>query len=107
MSRKKYEYFPISFCAQVYDYNPMIKHEDIWKAIDRLAEEHGYSPSGLARKAGLDPTSFNKSKRFSPEDKPRWPSTESIAKILAVTGTTMCDFAALVEADAKKKKSRK
>lgn len=70
----------------------MYAHKDVWAAIDRLAEGAGYSPSGLARKAGLDPTTFNKSKRISADGKPRWPSTESIAKILAVTGMTMSEF---------------
>ncbi|HEY0900874.1 MAG TPA: helix-turn-helix transcriptional regulator [Micavibrio sp.] len=74
----------------------MFTHDDMWAAIDRLAEGHGYSPSGLAKKAGLDPTTFNKSKRVSNDGKPRWPSTESIAKILAVTGTPMADFIALM-----------
>lgn len=75
----------------------MISHEAIWIAIDRLAESAGFSTSGLARKAGLDPTAFNRSKRISPEGKPRWPSTESISKVLVVTGATMTDFIALVE----------
>lgn len=79
----------------------MFAHSDIWRAIDRLADAFGFSPSGLAKKAGLDPTTFNKSKRTSSDGKPRWPSTESIAKILAVTGTTMTDFFALVEGDKK------
>lgn len=75
----------------------MFSHADIWKGIDRLANSNGYSASGLAKQAGLDPTSFNKSKRFSPDGKPRWPSTESVSKILAVTGATMSDLFALIE----------
>ncbi len=75
----------------------MLTHEQIWRAIDRLATTFGYSPSGLAKKSGLDPTSFNKSKRNGPDGKPRWPSTESIARILAATGATMSDFIALVQ----------
>jgi phage repressor protein C with HTH and peptisase S24 domain len=75
----------------------MLKHGDIWRAIDRLAEEHGFTPSGLARQAGLDSTAFNRSKRQTPEGRPRWPSTESIAKILAATGADMGAFAALIE----------
>ena len=74
----------------------MFSHKDIWRGIDRLASSFGYSASGLAKKAGLDPTSFNKSKRLSPDGKPRWPSTESLAKILAVTGATMTDFISLI-----------
>lgn len=75
----------------------MLTHEQIWRAIDRLATTFGYSPSGLAKKSGLDPTSFNKSKRNGPDGKPRWPSTESISRVLAATGATMSDFIALVQ----------
>jgi orotate phosphoribosyltransferase len=78
----------------------MLSHEDIWNALDRLAQAFGYSPSGLAKQAGLDPTSFNKSKRTSPDGKPRWPSTESLAKVLSVTGATMSDFISLIESEA-------
>ena len=78
-----------------------LSHENIWRAIDRLAATFGYSASGLAKQAGLDPTSFNKSKRISPDGKPRWPSTESIARILAATGATMGEFLSLIdESDA-------
>tara|TARA_Y100000590_G_scaffold470014_1_gene661332 strand:- start:34132 stop:35082 length:951 start_codon:yes stop_codon:yes gene_type:complete len=74
----------------------MFSHEEIWDGIDTLADTFGYSPSGLAKKAGLDPTSFNKSKRKSPDGKPRWPSTESLSKILNVTGITMSEFFTLM-----------
>lgn len=84
----------------------MLTHEDIWLAIDRLAKTHGFSPSGLAKQAGLDPTSFNKSKRHSPDGKPRWPSTESVSKILAVTGATMSEFINLIQNDAVSTMSR-
>jgi phage repressor protein C with HTH and peptisase S24 domain len=70
----------------------MLRHADVWRAIDRLAAEHGLSPSGLARRAGLDPTTFNKSKRITREGRPRWPSTESISKILAATDSTLARF---------------
>lgn len=75
----------------------MLTHKGIWQAVDRLAEKYGYSASGLARRAGLDPTTFNKSKRVSPEGKPRWPSTESVAKILEATGATMGEFISLIQ----------
>ncbi|MBI3711183.1 MAG: helix-turn-helix transcriptional regulator [Proteobacteria bacterium] len=74
----------------------MLRHADIWQAIDQLARERGFSPSGLARKAGLDPTTFNKSKRVARDGRPRWPSTESIAKILEATGATLADFVAYI-----------
>jgi len=72
----------------------MFSHDRIWSAIDRLAERYEMSPSGLARKAGLDPTSFNKSKRLSPDGRLRWPSTESISKVLEATGATVEQFTA-------------
>jgi phage repressor protein C with HTH and peptisase S24 domain len=78
----------------------MYTHSDIWRAIDRLAQSLGYSPSGLAKKAGLDPTTFNKSKRTSIDGKPRWPSTESLSKILAVTETPMIDFFSFMDVPA-------
>ena len=70
----------------------MLSHETIWNAIDTLAERHQLTPSGLARRAGLDPTSFNKSKRLGPDGRLRWPSTESIAKVLDATGATIDQF---------------
>jgi phage repressor protein C with HTH and peptisase S24 domain len=70
----------------------MLKHADVWRAIDRLAEEHGLSASGLAKRSGLDPTTFNKSKRITRFGRPRWPSTESISKILAATESSLAHF---------------
>ncbi|MCH8187194.1 MAG: helix-turn-helix transcriptional regulator [Proteobacteria bacterium] len=72
----------------------MLKHADVWRAIDRMAEKHGMSASGLARRSGLDPTTFNKSKRITKEGKQRWPSTESISKVLAATGDSLAEFVA-------------
>lgn len=74
----------------------MLKHADIWTAIDRLAAKHGMSPSGLARRSGLDPTTFNPSKRKTQQGKLRWPSTESVAKILEATGADMAEFVGLM-----------
>ena len=73
-----------------------MKHEDIWRALDTLAAETGLSASGLAKRAGLDPTTFNPSKRTMPDGRPRWPSTESLAKVLDATGATLEAFTALV-----------
>lgn len=72
-----------------------LTHDWIWRAIDTLAQRRDLSPSALARLAGLDPTTFNCSKRFTPEGRPRWPSTESIAKVLEATNTTLDAFAAI------------
>ncbi len=68
-------------------------HNSIWLAIEQFAAEHNLSCSGLAKNSGLDPTTFNKSKRWSREGQPRWPSTQSIAKILSATNCNIADFA--------------
>lgn len=78
----------------------LLRHSDVWRALDRLAQTHGLSPSGLARAAGLDPTTFNRSKRVTAEGKRRWPSTESVAKALAAVGATPADFLRLLTGDA-------
>lgn len=75
----------------------MFTHAQIWQGLDRLAASKGYSPSGLAKKSGLDPTSFNKSKRLSPEGKPRWPSTESLSKVLAATNSDVSELFSLID----------
>jgi phage repressor protein C with HTH and peptisase S24 domain len=74
-----------------------MRHIDLWKGIDALAERHGLSPSALAKKAGLDPTSFNKSKRNQADGSARWLSTESLVKALDAVGFSLEDFAALAE----------
>lgn len=73
----------------------MLSHKQIWSAIDALAARHGHSPSGLAKAAGLDPTTFNKSKRLGPQGRLRWPSTESLSRILQATGADLDQFVAL------------
>ncbi len=75
----------------------MLTHGQIWRAVDQLAVEHGLSTSGLAKRAGLDPTTFNRSKRITTDGRPRWPSTESIAKALTATGASVEHFLALLE----------
>ena len=64
-------------------------HDEIWEAIDALAARNAMSVSRLAREAGLDATTFNKSKRLGADGRPRWPSTESIAKVLSATGSSL------------------
>jgi phage repressor protein C with HTH and peptisase S24 domain len=73
-----------------------MKHEDVWRAIDTLAAENGLSASGLAKRSGLDATTFNPSKRRMPDGRNRWPSTESVAKVLDATGASLESFTALV-----------
>ncbi|MBZ9671159.1 helix-turn-helix transcriptional regulator [Mesorhizobium sp. B3-2-1] len=75
----------------------MLSHDRVWAAIDALAERYSLSASGLARRAGLDSTAFNKSKRLSSDGRPRWPSTESLAKIIEATGASLDEFTGLIE----------
>ncbi len=77
----------------------MLTHHQIWHAIDALAARHSLSASGLAKLAGLDPTTFNKSKRGGANGKLRWPSTESVSKILNATGASLDEFVTLVGQD--------
>lgn len=74
----------------------MLTHSQIWTAIDTLAQRHGLTPSALAKRAGLDATTFNRSKRRGADGNPRWPSTESIAKILTATQVSVDEFLAIV-----------
>jgi phage repressor protein C with HTH and peptisase S24 domain len=74
----------------------MLTHDQVWTALDRLAERAGLSASGLAKKSGLDPTTFNKSKRVTQDGRERWPSTESISKALAATTSSIDSFVQLI-----------
>ncbi|TPL58712.1 helix-turn-helix transcriptional regulator [Mesorhizobium sp. B2-4-2] len=78
----------------------MLSHDRVWAAIDALAERYSLSASGLAKRAGLDSTAFNKSKRLSSDGRPRWPSTESLAKIIEATGASLDEFTELIEGRA-------
>lgn len=73
-----------------------MQHIHLWRALDALAERKAMTASGLARAAGLDPTTFNKSKRQGPDGKPRWPSTESVARAIAAADSSWEEFAALL-----------
>lgn len=79
----------------------MLTHSQIWGALDRLAERSGLSASGLAKRSGLDPTTFNKSKRITPDGRERWPSTESVAKALSATGVTIDAFVQYIDDSAR------
>lgn len=80
----------------------MLTHNQIWKGVDLLAARAGLTPSGLARRAGMDSTTFNVSKRTSPDgSRPRWPSTESIAKALDAVRVDFEEFAALATGAAR------
>ncbi|MGH6643685.1 MAG: S24 family peptidase, partial [Bradyrhizobium sp.] len=73
-----------------------LTHGQVWTALDRLAERAGLSPSGLAKRSGLDPTTFNKSKRITGDGRERWPSTESVSKALVATNSSIETFVQLI-----------
>src|SRR3981189_1286319 len=74
----------------------ILTHDQIWTALDRLAAASRLSSSGPARRSGLDPTTFNKSKRITSDGRERWPSTESVAKALAATNSSIDTFVQLI-----------
>jgi phage repressor protein C with HTH and peptisase S24 domain len=70
----------------------MFTHKQVWAAIDTVADRYGFSASGLAKRSGLDPTSFNPSKRTGPDGRPRWPTMESISRVLNASGASVEEF---------------
>jgi len=76
-----------------------ITHSALWIALDRLAKDHGLTPSGLALKAGLSATAFNPSKRRKGK-REHWPSCESLAAVLAATGCSLGSFASFLDGAA-------
>jgi phage repressor protein C with HTH and peptisase S24 domain len=74
----------------------MFTHKQVWSSIDAIAERYGFSASGLAKKSGLDPTSFNPSKRLGIDGRPRWPTTESISRVLQASGASIEEFTDLL-----------
>jgi len=85
----------MKFCSTA-EKRRMLSHKQVWNAIDTIAERYGYSASGLAKKSGLDPTSFNPSKRNGPDGRPRWPTMESISRLLQASGASMEEFSELL-----------
>ncbi|MBN8992351.1 MAG: helix-turn-helix transcriptional regulator [Rhizobiales bacterium] len=83
----------------------VLTHGQVWTALDRLAERAGLSPSGLAKRSGLDPTTFNKSKRITGDGRERWPSTESVSKALAATNASIETFVQLIGDGARSQQS--
>ena len=74
----------------------MFTHKQVWAAIDTIAGRYGFSASGLAKRSGLDPTSFNPSKRLGPDNRPRWPTMESINRVLDASGASVEEFTDLL-----------
>ncbi|GFE91958.1 helix-turn-helix transcriptional regulator [Acetobacter persici] len=74
----------------------MISPADVWEALDALALEQGLTPSGLARAAGLDPTTFNPSRRISPHADGRadmrWMALPTLLRALDVLKISPAQF---------------
>jgi phage repressor protein C with HTH and peptisase S24 domain len=85
----------------------MFTHQQVWNAIDVIAERSGLSASALAKRAGLDSTSFNKSKRVGPDGRQRWPTTESMAKVLSATNTSVAELSALLDGTGTSRQERR
>ncbi|MDF1748397.1 MAG: S24 family peptidase [Alphaproteobacteria bacterium] len=76
-----------------------MKQEDIWLGIDHLADQVGVSPARLARMAGLDQAVFSAGRRRKPDGELRWPSMESLAKVLQVSNVSLGDFVNYMHGD--------
>jgi phage repressor protein C with HTH and peptisase S24 domain len=80
----------------------VMNHSEVWGMIDEFASYNSKSVSGLAKLAGLDATTFNKSKRFTKEGQERWPSTHSVSKIMTATNCTLNDLVRIYLKNKKK-----
>ena len=67
-------------------------HMEIWSKIDKVAKKKGITASALAKGCHMDATAFNKSKRFTPQGQPRWPSSGTLAKVIEFAGMTDEEF---------------
>lgn len=76
-----------------------MEYFDIWQGIDKLAKSMGVTPSGLAKLSGLNPTTFNKSKRVTIGGRRRWLSGESLNRVLKATNISFLEFMALCGQD--------
>jgi DNA-binding phage protein len=75
----------------------MFTHAQLWAAIDAIAEAQGLSVSALAKKAGLNATALGFSKRVSPDGHIRWPSTETLSRVLAAADMDLRALADIVD----------
>ena len=75
----------------------MITHDDIWNALDAIANNQKITPSRMAINSGLDATTFNKSKRCDACGKTRYPSCRTIIKVLNTGKITMAEFGAICD----------
>jgi phage repressor protein C with HTH and peptisase S24 domain len=72
----------------------------LWETIKELADERHMSMSALAKKAGLDASSFNQRRRFGPDGEPRWPQFPTVLSAMKALDVNFVDFAKAVTGDA-------
>jgi hypothetical protein len=84
----------------------MFGHKQIWAAFEAVAEASGMSLSALSKSAGLDPTSFNPSKRYGPGGRERWPSTETLSRVLMAANMDLRTFAEILNAQTGRESER-
>lgn len=75
----------------------MNAHQVIWSVIDEMARRNKMSLCHLALISGLDNTCLAPNKRFTRNGKPRWPSIETVYKILTATHTDVITFVRLIQ----------
>lgn len=64
----------------------------VWLTIDQLARKNKMTPSRLAALAGLDSSTFNKSKRFDNMGTYRLPSLNSVMAVCNALNITLTQF---------------
>ena len=72
-------------------------HDALWASIYQIATDNHISRYTLAKRCGLDSTTFNPSKQYAAHGQARWISTETLAKILINTNTTPTKFAEIFQ----------
>lgn len=72
------------------------QHAAVWAAIDEIARRREISASRLSIQIGGDSTAFNPSKRTK-NGEFRWPSIETIARILILHQMTFAEFGLLID----------
>ena len=77
----------------------IMTHSELWDGIKNLAECFNISCSRLAQISGLDPTTFNPTKRITKYGQDRWLTTYTLARVLDATGLTLSQFAQYMPSD--------
>jgi hypothetical protein len=77
----------------------MISQETFWGVFDEIAKRNGIALSAMSVQTGLDKTSLLPSKRHH-NGEMRWPSTETLARVLNGMGMTERELAEILAGNA-------